>query len=61
MDRNWLRSAAKRYDESNRATLEFILSRKPLMGAFVDTKVHSISGENYDDTSGIRGPKFTFG
>ena len=23
-------------------------------------KVHSIGGENYDDTSGIRGPKFTF-
>ena len=61
MQRDWLSSAAKRYDECNRATLEFILSRAPLKGAFVDTKVHSITGENYDGTCGIRGPEFTFG
>ena len=61
MQRDWLSSAAKRYDECNRATLEFILSRAPLKGAFVDTKVHSITGENYDGTYGIRGPEFTFG
>ena len=61
MDHDWLRSAARRYDDCNRATLEFILSREPLKGAFVDTKVHSISGENYDSTCGIRGPAFTFG
>ena len=36
MQRDWLSSAAKRYDECNRATLEFILSRAPLKGAFVD-------------------------
>lgn len=61
MNHDWLRSAAKRYDDCNRATLEFILSRAPLKGAFVDTKVHSISGENYDGACGIRGPEFTFG
>mgnify|MGYP000685393258 CR=1 FL=1 len=61
MQRDWLSSAAKRYDECNRATLEFILSRAPLKGAFVDTKVHSITGENYDGACGIRGPEFTFG
>ena len=61
MQRDWLSSAAKRYDECNRATMEFILSRAPLKGAFVDTKVHSITGENYDGACGIRGPEFTFG
>ena len=60
MQRDWLSSAAKRYDECNRATMEFILSRAPLKGAFVDTKVHSITGENYDGACDT-GPEFTFG
>jgi hypothetical protein len=61
MQRDWLRSAARRYDDCNQSTLAFILSRPPLPGGLVDTKVHSITGENYNSASGVRGPNFTYG
>lgn len=61
MLRDWLKSAARRYDDCNQSTLAFILSRAPLHGGFVDTKVHSIIGENYNDASGLRGPDYTYG
>lgn len=61
MDKSWLRSAADRYEECNRTTLEWILSRRPLQSQFLDTKVNSITGANYGITSGLRGPNFTYG
>ena len=61
MQHAWLKSAIKRYDGCNHSTLAFILSRPPLHSGFVDTKVHPITGENYNRASGVRGPDFTYG
>ena len=61
MDDNWLKEAATRYHASNRETLEWMLSREPLQGAYIDTKVNAISGQDYDSGSGFRSPDFTYG
>lgn len=41
--------------------LELILARAPLNGAFIDTKIHSITGEDYRADSGLRGPGYSYG
>ncbi|MEP3279811.1 MAG: hypothetical protein ABJN26_28025 [Stappiaceae bacterium] len=61
MARNWLNEAAARYDTCNRDALEWILSRKPLANGFLNTKVNSLTGEDYTQLSGLRGPDFTYG
>ncbi|MGR3660643.1 MAG: hypothetical protein ACU0CA_05565 [Paracoccaceae bacterium] len=61
MVHSWLNEAAQRYHSSNRVMLEWILSRPPLQGGFVDTKVNSISGIDYLETDGLRGPNFIYG
>ena len=61
MNPNWLASAANRYEACMRSMLELMLARPPLKGAFIDTKIHSITGENYKANSGLRGPGFTYG
>lgn len=61
MAHSWLKEAAQRYRSSNRATLEWVLSRAPLQGGFIDTKVNSISGFDYQKTDGLRGPDYTYG
>ena len=60
MQRDWLSSAAKRYDVCNRATLEFILSRAPLKGAFVDTRSIRLPVKSTMAPVGY-GAEFTFG
>ncbi|MEK9718818.1 MAG: hypothetical protein VW520_06585, partial [Candidatus Puniceispirillum sp.] len=61
MNLNWLAGAANRYEGCIRSMLELMLERPPLKGSFVDTKIHSVTGENYGAHSGLRGPDFTYG
>ena len=61
MDQSWLKRANNRYEECNRLTLQWILSREPLRGHFLDTKVNSITGVPFGDASGLKGPSFTYG
>jgi hypothetical protein len=61
MNKNWLKSAADRYEKCNREILEWIVSRTPLSEKFLDTKVNSMTGLPYGAASGLRGPAFTYG
>lgn len=61
MTTDWMREAAGRYDRCNRATLNWILARGSLGGGFLNTKVYSITGTDYDEASGLRGPDYTYG
>jgi hypothetical protein len=61
MNPNWLLRAANRYESCIRSMLELMLGRPPLKGSFVDTKIQSVTGENYGEDSGLRGPDFTYG
>ena len=61
MDNNWLEKAVSRYETCNYKTLNWILSRSPLIQGFLNTKVNSITGISYTNSSGTRGPKFIYG
>ena len=61
MDNNWLEKAVSRYETCNYKTLNWILSRSPLIEGFLNTKVNSITGISYTNNSGTRGPKFIYG
>ena len=61
MDKTWLTCAAERYEECNRLTFEWILSREPLHKVFIDTKVDSLKNIPYGKHSGLRGPSFIYG
>lgn len=49
------------YARANADTLRWMLARPRRRGAFVDTKVHSISLRDYGPQDGWRGPDVTFG
>ena len=53
--------AAARYDAANRQTLEWMLSRTALKGAFLDTKVDPLTGRDYGEKDGLRGPGWIYG
>jgi mannose/cellobiose epimerase-like protein (N-acyl-D-glucosamine 2-epimerase family) len=53
--------ALDRYQESNRAALRWMLDRPPLHGAFLNTKMNSITLRDYTEADGWRGPDFTYG
>ncbi|MEN9063278.1 hypothetical protein [Ponticoccus litoralis] len=61
MHTEWTQDAAERYDACNRATLNWLMARGDLGGGFLNTKVHSITGNDYDAASGARGPDYTYG
>ena len=61
MDNSWLEKAASRYEICNNKTLDWILSRSPLIEGFLNTKVNSITGISYTNNSGTRGPEFIYG
>lgn len=61
MTPDWMRDAARRYESCNRATLRWLVARDDPGAGFLDTKVHSITGQDYDATSGLRGPGYTYG
>jgi mannose/cellobiose epimerase-like protein (N-acyl-D-glucosamine 2-epimerase family) len=50
-----------RYVQSNAATLRWMLARPRLAGAFLNTKVNSLSLADYGDADGVRGPSYLYG
>ncbi|MDO5605376.1 MAG: hypothetical protein Q4G25_09485 [Paracoccus sp. (in: a-proteobacteria)] len=50
-----------RYDAANRATLEWLLSRSPVQGVFINTRVNPVSGSDYSAADGLRGPDWICG
>ena len=58
--RTWIEDAVVRYQDCNRAALSWLIDR-PSQSGFLNTKVNSLTGVDYDLTSGLRGPKYTYG
>lgn len=56
-----LASASARYDAANRTTLEWLLSRSPVQGVFINTRVNPVTGEDYTAADGLRGPEWICG
>lgn len=54
-------AARSRYVAANAGTLDWMLSRRALHGAFVNTKVNSITLEDYGAQDGWRGPDYLYG
>jgi hypothetical protein len=52
----FLHEARRAYVASNRGTLEWMLDRPPLNGAFLNSKMNSITLADYGDADGWRGP-----
>ncbi|MBM6583631.1 hypothetical protein ILT44_25865 [Microvirga sp. BT689] len=50
-----------RYVRSNAATLRWMLARPRIAGAFLNTKVNSLSLSDYGDADGVRGPSYLYG
>ena len=49
------------YDCSNEAGLRWMMERKPLHGVYLNTKINSISLEDYSSEDGRRGPEWVYG
>ena len=60
-DPDFRADAARRYDMANRETLRWMLSRPALKGGFLDTKVNPLTGADYGQGDGLRGPDWTYG
>ena len=58
--RPWNEDAAVRYEACNQAAIRWLIDR-PNQNGFLNTKVNSITGVDYDTSSGLRGPQFTYG
>lgn len=56
-----LTAARERYVAANMATLNWLLERPALHGAFLNTKVHSITLEDYQPGQDLRGPEYLYG
>lgn len=52
--------AAARYRASNAETMRFVVNRARQTG-FIDTKVNALTGQDYTDADGLRGPAYTYG
>ena len=57
----FIAEARATYVAANAATLRWMLARPPLRGAFLDTKVNSLTLADYGPADGSRGPDFTYG
>ena len=53
--------ARTRYSQANAATLRWMIARPHLAGAFLNTKVNSLSLSDYGDADGLRGPSYLYG
>jgi len=53
--------ARQTYDTANASCLNWMLDRPALKGVFLNTKVNSITGLNYADADGRRGPDWVYG
>ena len=58
---SFIDEAGERYRAANRATMAWVLDRGALHGAFLDTKVNSITLKDYGAADGVRGPGYTYG
>lgn len=56
-----LADAPRRYDAANRITLDWLLSRQPVQGVFINTRVNPVTGEDYGAGDGLRGPDWISG
>jgi hypothetical protein len=56
----WANDAAVRYEACNRAAIRWLINR-PSQSGFLNTKVNSLTGAEYDTSSGLRGPQFIYG
>lgn len=50
-----------KYRDLNLASLQWLLQRPALPGGWLNTKVHSITLQDYDASDGARGPDITYG
>jgi hypothetical protein len=57
----FLASARARYVAANAETLRWMLDRPRLYGSFLNTKVNPLTGRDYTDDDGWRGPRFLYG
>lgn len=57
----WMHRAALRYEHCIKSTLHWILERPAIAGGFLNTKVNPLTGLDYDNASGLRGPRYTYG
>ena len=58
--KHWSEEAAVRYEICNKAAMRWLIDR-PSLNGFLNTKVNSLTGVDYDTSSGLRGPHFTYG
>jgi len=58
---SFISAARERYVEGNAGTMAWMLDRPMLHGAFLNTKVNSLSLQDYGSADGLRGPDFTYG
>ena len=58
---DFLRDARAAYVKANTGTLRWMLDRPLLNGAFLNTKLNSITLRDYTERDGWRGPGVTFG
>lgn len=58
---DFLADASRVYRDANAGTLVWMLDRPLLGGAFLNTKLNSITLEDYTGDDGLRGPDFTYG
>lgn len=56
-----LKQWRRAYLDSNQATLNWMLSRPFLQGVFINTKMNSITGEDFTKADGWRGPDIILG
>jgi hypothetical protein len=60
-DKQFMAHAHKTYIEANRSCLNWMLDRPSLQGAFLNTKMNSLTLQDYTVEDGLRGPSFTYG
>jgi hypothetical protein len=61
MTRDFFLDAAARYRASNAATLRWVLSRPPLKGVYLNTKLNPLTLADYTQEDGWRGPDYVYG
>lgn len=58
---DFLAEARRTYASANAATLRWILSRPPLAGTFLNTKLHPVTLRDYTAADGHRAPEYIYG
>ncbi len=61
IDQSFLTAARERYAAANAATLRWMLARPPLLGRFLNTKLHPVTLTDYTAADGHRAPNYIYG